>query len=74
MLGRKQPPKPVELEPGKKRTTFDDVAGIDEVEGELNDVVDFLKNPDAYRKMGAKMPRGVLLAGPPGTGKTLLAR
>ncbi|MEV5611703.1 ATP-dependent zinc metalloprotease FtsH [Streptomyces sp. NPDC052225] len=74
MLGRKQPPKPVELEPGKKRTTFEDVAGIDEVEGELNDVVDFLKNPDAYRAMGAKMPRGVLLAGPPGTGKTLLAR
>ena len=74
MLGRKAPPKPVELEPGKKRTTFQDVAGIDEVEGELNDVVDFLKNPDAYRRMGAKMPRGVLLAGPPGTGKTLLAR
>ncbi|MBC9711650.1 ATP-dependent zinc metalloprotease FtsH [Streptomyces sp. TRM66268-LWL] len=73
MLGRKQPPKPVELEAGK-RTTFADVAGIDEVEGELNDVVDFLKNPDAYRKMGAKMPGGVLLAGPPGTGKTLLAR
>ncbi|MFF9627036.1 ATP-dependent zinc metalloprotease FtsH [Streptomyces griseosporeus] len=74
MLGRKAPPKPVELEPGEKRTTFADVAGIDEVEGELNDVVDFLKNPDAYRRMGAKMPRGVLLAGPPGTGKTLLAR
>ncbi len=74
MLGRKTPPKPVELEPGVKRTTFEDVAGIDEVEGELNDVVDFLKNPDAYRSMGAKMPRGVLLAGPPGTGKTLLAR
>ncbi len=73
MLGRKQPPKPVELE-ADKRTTFEDVAGIDEVEGELNDVVDFLKNPDAYRKMGAKMPGGVLLAGPPGTGKTLLAR
>ncbi|WPO71097.1 ATP-dependent zinc metalloprotease FtsH [Streptomyces sp. KN37] len=74
MLGRKTPPKPVELEPGAKRTTFEDVAGIDEVEGELNDVVDFLKNPDDYRTMGAKMPRGVLLAGPPGTGKTLLAR
>ncbi|WP_019889777.1 ATP-dependent zinc metalloprotease FtsH [Streptomyces purpureus] len=73
MLGRKAPPKPVELE-HVKRTTFDDVAGIDEVEGELNDVVDFLKNPQAYRDMGAKMPRGVLLAGPPGTGKTLLAR
>ncbi|MFD0146606.1 MULTISPECIES: ATP-dependent zinc metalloprotease FtsH [unclassified Streptomyces] len=74
MLGRKAPPKPVELEPGVRRTTFEDVAGIDEVEGELNDVVDFLKNPSAYRDMGAKMPRGVLLAGPPGTGKTLLAR
>ncbi|MET9652482.1 ATP-dependent zinc metalloprotease FtsH [Streptomyces sp. JL2001] len=74
MLGRKAPPRPVELEAGDKRTTFADVAGIDEVEGELNDVVDFLKNPDAYRAMGAKMPRGVLLAGPPGTGKTLLAR
>ena len=74
MLGRKAPPKPVELEAGDKRTTFADVAGIDEVEGELNDVVDFLRNPGAYRAMGAKMPRGVLLAGPPGTGKTLLAR
>ncbi|MET8858538.1 ATP-dependent zinc metalloprotease FtsH [Streptomyces sp. NPDC004579] len=74
MLGRKTPPKPVELVPGGKRTTFSDVAGIDEVAGEVDDVVDFLKNPDAYRRMGAKMPRGVLLAGPPGTGKTLLAR
>ncbi|MFF9570941.1 ATP-dependent zinc metalloprotease FtsH [Streptomyces sp. NPDC014685] len=72
-LGRKTPPKPVELE-GARRTTFEDVAGIDEVEGELNDVVDFLKNPQAYRRMGARMPGGVLLAGPPGTGKTLLAR
>nr|WSX75281.1 ATP-dependent zinc metalloprotease FtsH [Streptomyces sp. NBC_00899] len=71
ILGRK-PPKPVEAERG--RTSFADVAGIDEVEGELNDVVDFLRRPDAYRRMGAKMPRGVLLAGPPGTGKTLLAR
>ncbi|MFD3947381.1 ATP-dependent zinc metalloprotease FtsH [Streptomyces sp. NPDC058579] len=74
MLGRKAPPKPVELVAGEQRTTFEDVAGIDEVEGELNDVVDFLKNPSAYRDMGARMPRGVLLAGPPGTGKTLLAR
>ncbi|WP_030928579.1 ATP-dependent zinc metalloprotease FtsH [Streptomyces sp. NRRL B-24720] len=72
-LGRKAPPRPVELE-GAKRTTFEDVAGIDEVEGELDDVVDFLKNPQEYRKMGARMPGGVLLAGPPGTGKTLLAR
>ncbi|MCJ1679888.1 ATP-dependent zinc metalloprotease FtsH [Streptomyces sp. APSN-46.1] len=72
-LGRKAPPKPVELE-GAKRTTFEDVAGIDEVAGELSDVVDFLKNPQEYRKLGARMPGGVLLSGPPGTGKTLLAR
>ncbi|MFG3657883.1 ATP-dependent zinc metalloprotease FtsH [Streptomyces sp. NPDC047706] len=74
MFGRKPPPKPVELLPGRHRTTFADVAGIDEVKGELDDVVDFLEHPDAYRSMGAKMPRGVLLAGSPGTGKTLLAR
>ncbi|MFI7177379.1 MULTISPECIES: ATP-dependent zinc metalloprotease FtsH [Streptomyces] len=73
-LGRKAPPRPVELETGSRRTTFEDVAGIDEVEGELNDVVDFLKNPQEYRRMGARMPGGVLLSGPPGTGKTLLAR
>ncbi|MFF7638162.1 ATP-dependent zinc metalloprotease FtsH [Kitasatospora sp. NPDC008050] len=72
-LGRKAPPKPVTPEEGK-RTTFADVAGIDEVKAELTEVVDFLKNPGAYRKLGAKMPGGVLLAGPPGTGKTLLAR
>ncbi|MER7047694.1 ATP-dependent zinc metalloprotease FtsH [Streptomyces jumonjinensis] len=72
-FARKPPPKPVEVSEGK-RTTFADVAGIDEVQGELDDVVDFLKNPGAYRKMGARMPGGVLLAGPPGTGKTLLAR
>jgi cell division protease FtsH len=57
-----------------KRTTFADVAGIDEVEDEVVEVVDFLKNPDRYRRLGAMVPRGVLLAGPPGTGKTLLAR
>ncbi|MGV9565961.1 ATP-dependent zinc metalloprotease FtsH [Streptomyces sp. NPDC003480] len=74
MFGRKAPPRPVELRPGIRRTTFADVAGIDEVKGELDDVVDFLEHPDAYRRMGAKAPRGVLLTGPPGTGKTLLAR
>ncbi|MEU7043043.1 ATP-dependent zinc metalloprotease FtsH [Streptomyces varsoviensis] len=72
-FGRKAPPKPVVPEEGK-RTTFEDVAGIDEVEAELTEIVDFLKNPDAYRRLGARMPGGVLLAGPPGTGKTLLAR
>jgi cell division protease FtsH len=57
-----------------RRTTFDDVAGIDEAEEQLVEIVDFLKNPDRYRRLGAAIPRGVLLTGPPGTGKTLLAR
>ncbi|MER6329280.1 ATP-dependent zinc metalloprotease FtsH [Streptomyces sp. NPDC001034] len=74
LFGRRAPPKPVGPEPETRRTTFADVAGIDEVKGELDDVVDFLEHPDAYRRMGAKLPRGVLLAGAPGTGKTLLAR
>ena len=56
------------------RVTFDDVAGIDEVKAEINEVVDFLKEPDKYRRLGARAPKGVLLAGAPGTGKTLLAR
>ncbi|MGY1836352.1 ATP-dependent zinc metalloprotease FtsH [Blastococcus sp. SYSU DS0510] len=56
------------------RTTFEDVAGIDDVEDEVREIVDFLKNPDRYRRLGATVPNGVLLAGPPGTGKTLLAR
>ena len=63
------------LTPGEQeRVTFDDVAGIDEAEDELVEVVDFLKNPQRYTKLGARVPRGVLLYGPPGTGKTLLAR
>ena len=57
-----------------KRTTFADVAGIEEVKNEVTEIVDFLRNPDRYRQMGAQIPRGVLLSGPPGTGKTLLAR
>ena len=63
------------LKPGEQeRVTFDDVSGIDEAEDELVEVVDFLKNPQRYTKLGARVPRGVLLYGPPGTGKTLLAR
>jgi cell division protease FtsH len=57
-----------------QRVSFDDVAGIDEVEDELKEIVDFLKNPERYRRLGATFPKGVLLSGPPGTGKTLLAR
>ena len=60
--------------PDGGRVTFDDVAGIEEAEEELVEVVDFLKNPDRYRRLGGQIPRGVLLSGPPGTGKTLLAR
>jgi cell division protease FtsH len=62
------------VEPSTQTVTFEDVAGIEEAEQELVEVVDFLRNPDKYRKLGARIPRGVLLSGPPGTGKTLLAR
>src|SRR6185503_9790286 len=62
------------VDPETVRVTFEDVAGIDEVEAEINEIVDFLRDPGKYRRLGARAPKGVLLAGPPGTGKTLLAR
>jgi cell division protease FtsH len=61
-------------EPSGDKVTFADVAGIDEAKEELTEVVDFLRNPDKYRRLGGRIPHGVLLSGPPGTGKTLLAR
>ncbi len=61
-------------QPTGDRVTFADVAGIDEAKEELSEVVDFLRNPEKYRRLGGRIPHGVLLAGPPGTGKTLLAR
>lgn len=60
--------------PDNKRVTFDDVAGADEEKVELEEIVDFLKQPARYVEMGARIPKGVLLVGPPGTGKTLLAK
>jgi cell division protease FtsH len=62
------------VDPEKIRITFDDVAGIDEAKNELTEIVEFLKTPDRYLRLGGRMPHGVLLFGPPGTGKTLLAR
>src|SRR5690348_18044543 len=61
-------------EPSGARVTFADVAGIEEAKQELTEVVDFLRHPEKYRKLGGRIPHGVLLSGPPGTGKTLLAR
>jgi cell division protease FtsH len=61
-------------QPSGDRVTFADVAGIDEAKEELSEVVDFLREPEKYRRLGARIPHGVLLSGPPGTGKTLLAR
>ena len=70
-LGRS---KAKRYEASSQRTTFEDVAGIEEAEAELVEIVDFLRNPDRYRRLGGAIPKGVLLSGLPGTGKTLLAR
>jgi cell division protease FtsH len=67
--------KPTQVEPSSKSSvTWDDIAGVDEAGTELQEVVDFLKNPRRFSRLGARVPKGILLYGPPGTGKTLLAK
>jgi len=70
-IGKSRAKVYVEKETG---VTFDDVAGVDEAKAELKEIVEFLKNPERYGRLGARIPKGILLVGPPGTGKTLLAR
>ena len=60
--------------PDDRKVTFQNVAGLEEEKEELKEVVDFLKSPEKYTKVGARIPKGVILVGPPGTGKTLLAK
>ncbi len=71
LFGRSRPRL---VNPQKQKVTFEDVAGVEEAKQELTEVVEFLKQPQKFRRLGAEIPKGVLLVGPPGTGKTLLAR
>ena len=67
--------KPQEIKPSSQDSiSWDDVAGVEEAKDELREVVDFLRDPDRFKQLGAQVPKGILLHGPPGTGKTLLAK